>query len=135
MNERTFVMVKPDAVVRNLTEEIVNRIERAGLRVVSMRRINMDRASAERLYLVHRDKEFFERLVEYVLSGPVVVVMLVEGEQAISRMRELIGATDPAKAAKGTIRGDFGLSLTQNTVHASDSPESAEHEIPIFFKG
>jgi len=132
MNERTFVIIKPDAVTRNLTEEIVNRIKRAGLRVVSMRRINMDRASAERLYSVHRGKEFFERLVEYVLSGPVVVI-LVEGERAISRMRELIGATDPANAAKGTIRGDFGLSLTQNTIHASDSAESAEHEMQIFF--
>jgi nucleoside-diphosphate kinase len=133
MNERTFVMIKPDAVARDLTEEIVNRIKRAGLRVVSMRRINMDRASAERLYSVHRGKEFFERLVEYVLSGPVVV-MSVEGERAISRTRELIGATDPAKATKGTIRGDFGLSLTQNTIHASDSAESTEHELPIFFK-
>ncbi len=132
MIERTFVMIKPDAVSRDLTEEIIGRIKRAGLRVVSMRQINMDRASAERLYSVHRGKEFYGRLVEYVLSGPVVV-MLVVGGRAISRMRELIGATDPAKAAKGTIRGDFGLSLTQNTIHASDSAESAQHEISIFF--
>jgi nucleoside-diphosphate kinase len=132
MNERTFVMVKPDGVKKGLTEEIVGMIERAGLRIVSMKRINMDRATAERLYAVHRGKDFFERLVDHVLSGPVVA-MLVEGDRAISKMRELIGATDPAKVAKGTIRGDYGSSITENVIHAADSAESAEHEIPIFF--
>jgi nucleoside-diphosphate kinase len=132
MSERTFVMVKPDGFKKGLTDEIVGRIERAGLRIVSMKKINMDRAKAERLYAVHRDKDFFERLVDHVLSGPVVV-MLVEGDRAISRMRELVGATDPAKAVKGTIRGDFGSSITENVIHAADSTKSAEHEMPIFF--
>ena len=125
-------MVKPDGVRQGLTDEIVGRIKRAGLRVVSMRQIEIDRATAERLYAVHRGKEFFERLVEHMLSGPVVV-MLVDGNQAIVKMRELIGATDPAKAAKGTIRGDFGSSITENVIHAADSVESAKYEMPIFF--
>ena len=132
MIERTFVMIRPDGVAKGLTDEIIGRIKRAGLRVVSVKRINIDRASAERLYAIHRGKEFFERLVGHVLSGPVVV-MLVEGENAIARMRELIGATDPAKAAKGTIRGDFGSSITENVIHAADSLESAKYEMPIFF--
>lgn len=134
MIERTLVMVKPDGVAKGLTDEIIGRIKRAGLRIVSMKQINMNRTTAERLYAVHRGKEFFERLVGHVLSGPVVV-MLVEGENAIARMRELIGATDPAKAAKGTIRGDFGSSITENVVHAADSLESAKYEIPLFFRG
>jgi len=133
MTERTFVMVKPDGVAKGLTDEIIGRIKQADLRIVSMKQINMNRTTAERLYAVHRGKEFFGRLVEHVLSGPVVV-MLVEGESAVARMRELIGATDPAKAAKGTIRGDFGSSITENIIHAADSLESAEYEIPIFFK-
>ena len=134
MIERTLVMVKPDGVAKGLTDEIIGRIKRAGLRIVSMKQINMNRTTAERLYAVHRGKEFFERLVGHVLSGPVVV-MLVEGESAIARMRELVGATDPAKAAKGTIRGDFGSSITENVVHAADSLESAKYEIPLFFRG
>ncbi|MFQ6130209.1 MAG: nucleoside-diphosphate kinase [Candidatus Hadarchaeaceae archaeon] len=132
MRERTFVMVKPDGVAKGLTDEIVARIERAGLKIVSMRRMRLDRGLAGELYSVHRGKDFFERLVEHVLSGEVVV-MLVEGENAIIRMRELTGATDPAKAAKGTIRGDFGSSITENVVHAADSAESAEREMQIFF--
>lgn len=134
MRERTFVMMKPDGVAKGLTDEIVARIERAGLKIISMRRMRLDRGLAEELYSVHRGKDFFERLVEHVLSGEVVV-MLVEGENAIARMRELTGATDPAKAAKGTIRGDFGSSITENIIHAADSTESAGREIPLFFKG
>lgn len=132
MIERTFVMIKPDGVKQGATDKIVGRIKRAGLRVVSMREIDMDRATAERLYAVHRGKEFFERLVEHVLSGPVVV-MLVDGNQAVVRMRELIGATDPTKATPGTIRHEFGTSITQNVIHASDSPESVKYEAPLFF--
>ena len=132
MKERTFVMIKPDGVKQGATDKIVSRIKRAGLHIVSMRQIDIDRATAERLYAVHRGKEFFERLVEHVLSGPVVV-MLVEGNQAIVKMRELIGATDPAKAAPGTIRHEFGTSITQNVIHAADSPESAKYEAPLFF--
>ncbi len=127
-------MVKPDGVAKGLTDEIVARVERAGLKIVSMRRMKLDRGLAEELYSVHRGKDFFERLVEHVLSGEVVV-MLVEGELTIARMRELSGATDPAKAAKGTIRGDFGSSITENIIHAADSAESAEQELPLFFKG
>ncbi len=130
--ERTFVMIKPDGVEKNLTDEIIARIERAGLQIVSKRRMRLDRPMGEKLYTIHRGKEFFEKLVEHVLSGPVVV-MLVEGDRAIAAMRELIGATDPARAAPGTIRGDFGSSITQNVIHAADSPKSAEYEIPLFF--
>ena len=132
MRERTFVMVKPDGVARGLTDEIVRRIRQVGLKVISMRRFRMDRKTAERLYEVHRGKEFFERLVAHVLSGEVVV-MMVEGERAVARMRELVGATDPAKAAKGTIRGDFGSSITENIIHAADSAESVKRELSLFF--
>jgi len=132
LRERTFVMVKPDGVARGLTDEIVRRIRQVGLKVISMRRFRMDRKTAERLYEVHRGKEFFERLVAHVLSGEVVV-MMVEGERAVARMRELVGATDPAKAAKGTIRGDFGSSITENIIHAADSAESVKRELSLFF--
>jgi len=125
-------MIKPDGARQGLNDKIVGRIKRAGLRVVSMRQIDIDRATAERLYAVHRGKEFFERLVEHVLSGPVVV-MSVEGNRAVVKMRELVGATDPARAAEGTIRGDFGSSITENVIHAADSLESAKYEMPIFF--
>jgi len=130
--EQTFVMVKPDGVRKGLVDEIVARIQRAGLKVASARRMKFDRELAERLYSVHRGKPFFENLVTHVLSGEVVV-MTVEGDQAISKMRELIGATDPSKAAKGTIRGDFASSITENIIHAADSPENARREISIFF--
>ena len=132
MRERTFVMVKPDGVARGLTDEIVRRIRQVGLKVISMRRFRMDRKTAERLYEVHRGREFFERLVAHVLSGEVVV-MMVEGERAVARMRELVGATDPAKAAKGTIRGDFGSGITENIIHAADSTENAKRELALFF--
>jgi len=126
-------MVKPDGVAKSLTDEIVARIERADLKIVSTRRIKLNKRLAEELYSVHRGKDFFERLVEHVLSGEVVV-MLVEGENAIARMRELSGATDPTKAAKETIRSDFGASITENVIHAADSAESAGREMRIFFK-
>jgi len=132
LRERTFVMVKPDGVAKGLTDEIVRRIKQAGLKITSMRQVRMNRQTAEKLYEVHRGKEFFERLVEHVLSGDVVA-MLVEGERAVARMRELVGETDPAKAAKGTIRGDFGSSITENIIHAADSTESAKRELVLFF--
>jgi nucleoside-diphosphate kinase len=125
-------MIKPDGVQRGLVDEIIRRIQGAGLRIVSRRRLMLDRPTAERFYEVHRAKEFFERAVSHALSGEVVV-MLVEGERAISRMRELVGATDPAEAKKGTIRGDFGGGLPNNIIHAADSPESAKREIRMFF--
>jgi len=126
-------MVKPDGVAKGLIDEIVARIERTDLKIVSTRRMKLNKRLAEELYSVHRGKDFFERLVEHVLSGEVVV-MLVEGENAIARMRELLGATDPTKAAKGTIRSDFGSSITENVIHAADSAESARREMRIFFK-
>ncbi len=133
MKERTFVMIKPDGVKRGLVDEIVSRIHRAGLKVVSMKSLTLDRRMAEKLYEVHRGKDFFERLVVHVIWGEVVV-MLVEGEQAITRMRELVGDTDWKKAAKGTVRSDFGATITENIVHAADSPESAKRESALFFK-
>ncbi|MEM4201823.1 MAG: nucleoside-diphosphate kinase [Candidatus Hadarchaeum sp.] len=132
MNEQTFVMIKPDGIRKGLIDEIISRIRRVGLNVVAQRRLKLDRSLAEKLYSVHQGKPFFERLVDHVLSGEVLV-MLVEGENAVSRMRELIGATDPAKAARGTIRGDFASSVTENIIHAADSPENARREASLFF--
>ncbi len=125
-------MIKPDGVARGLTDEILKRIRGAGLQVTSMRRMKLDRGLAEKLYEVHRGKDYFEPLVDFVLSGDVVV-MTVEGDRAITRMRELIGVTDPLKAAKGTIRGDFGSSTRENIIHAADSPENAKRELALFF--
>ncbi|MGQ9788061.1 MAG: nucleoside-diphosphate kinase [Candidatus Hadarchaeaceae archaeon] len=132
MKERTFVMIKPDGVRGLLIDEIASRIKKAGLNIAAQRRLILNRCLAEKLYSVHEGKPFFQKLVDHVLSGEVVV-MIVEGEQAVSKMRELIGATDPAKAAKGTIRGDFATSVTENIIHAADSLESARREISLFF--
>ena len=133
MNQQTFVMIKPDGVRKELVEEIVARIGLAGLKIISTRRLKFNRELAERLYSVHEGKPFFTALVDHVLSGEVMV-MKVEGEQSITRVRELIGSTDPVKAAKGTIRGDFASSITNNVIHAADSPENAEREIKLFFR-
>lgn len=130
--ERTFVMIKPDGVRRGLIGEIISRFERKGLKIVALKMLHMAREQAEELYSVHRDKPFFNDLVEFVTSGPVVV-MILEGEGAISVVRTLIGPTDGRKAPPGTIRGDFALSIQENIVHASDSPESFEREHKIFF--
>ncbi len=130
--ERTFVMIKPDGVRRGLIGEVISRFERKGLKIVALKMLHMTREQAEELYSVHRDKPFFNDLVEFVTSGPVVV-MIVEGESAISVVRTLIGPTDGRKAPPGTIRGDFALSIQENIVHASDSPESFEREHKIFF--
>ncbi|MFN4133992.1 MAG: nucleoside-diphosphate kinase [Candidatus Hadarchaeales archaeon] len=132
MNERTFAMIKPDGVAKNLVDEIIRRIENSGLRIVVKKKILLERRTAEELYSIHRGKEFFERLVDSVTSGEVVG-MIIEGERAVGRMRELIGPTDPARAPRGTIRGDFGESITKNVIHAADSPENAEREAKIFF--
>jgi nucleoside-diphosphate kinase len=130
--ERTFVMIKPDGVRAGLTGEILSRISKAGLRVVSSKKLRLDRALAEQLYSPHLGKPFFEELVKFVCSGEVEV-MMVEGDRAIAKMRELIGPTDPSKAPKGTVRGDFGKSITENVIHAADSSESAERELRLFF--
>ena len=126
-------MIKPDGVFRGLTEEIMRRIEQSGLRVVEKKKTRLSREEAEKLYEVHRGKEFFQRLIDFTISGEVVL-MKVEGENAVARMRELVGPIDPSKAPKGTIRGDFGTTITQNVIHAADSPESAKRELSLFFE-
>jgi len=131
--ERTFVMIKPDGVARGLTGEVIKRLESRGLRILAMKMRILDRRTAERLYEIHRGKDFFGELVKFVTSGPVVA-MILEGENAVSLVRKIIGATDPAKAEPGTIRGDFGGGVTTNIIHAADSSENAEKEIKIIFK-
>ncbi len=130
--ERTFSIIKPDATRRNLTGAVNDRIEKAGLRIIAQKRIRMSRAEAEGFYAVHRERPFFKGLVTFMTSGPVVVQVL-EGENAIAKYREVMGATDPAKAAPGTIRKDFAESIEANSVHGSDSPENAKQEIAFFF--
>ena len=130
--EETLLIVKPDAVRRGLTGEIIARIERKGLRIAEMRSMRIERALAERHYDEHRDKPFFVELVAFITSGDVVAARVV-GEQAVSVVRTLMGHTDPASAPPGTIRGDFGVLITENLVHGSDSPESAKRELDLFF--
>ncbi|HEX2888014.1 nucleoside-diphosphate kinase [Vineibacter terrae] len=132
--ERTFSIIKPDATRRNLTGKINARFEEAGLRIVAQRRIWMTQAQAETFYGVHKERPFFKSLVAFMTSGPVVVQVL-EGEGAIARNREIMGATNPANAAAGTIRKDFAESVEANSVHGSDSPENAAIEIAYFFAG
>lgn len=133
MLEQTFVMLKPDAIQRGMMGEIISRIERKALKVVALKMIQLDRELAERQYEIHRGKHFFEELVEFVISSPVLV-MVVEGEEAIRVVRGMMGATNPFEAEPGTIRGDLGLDLTKNLIHGSDSPETAQREIVLFFQ-
>jgi nucleoside-diphosphate kinase len=132
--QRTFSILKPDATERNLTGKINARFEEAGLRIVAQKRIRLSRLQARTFYAVHKDRSFFEELVEYMVSGPVVVQVL-EGENAVARNRELMGATNPKDAAPGTIRKDFAESIERNSVHGSDSEENAAIEIAYFFSG
>ncbi|MCS6892427.1 MAG: nucleoside-diphosphate kinase [Rhodovarius sp.] len=132
--ERTLSIIKPDATRRNLTGKINAVFEEAGLRIVAQKRIWMSRAQAKEFYKVHKDRPFYNDLVDFMVSGPVVVQVL-EGENAIARNRELMGATDPKKAAPGTIRALYGESIEANSVHGSDSPETAAVEIAYFFAG
>ncbi len=132
--ERTFSIIKPDATRRNLTGAINARFEEAGLRIVAQKRVHLTQAQAESFYGVHRERSFFNELVSFMISGPVVVQVL-EGENAVLRNREVMGATNPANAAAGTIRKDFGESVEANSVHGSDSPENAAIEIAYFFAG
>jgi len=132
--ERTLAIFKPDAVARHLAGDILKRIEASGLRVVGLRLIQLTRAQAETFYEVHKERPFYGSLCEYMTSGPVMVAVLA-GEGAIKRWRDLMGATDPAKAAPGTIRKDFGQNVEQNATHGSDAPETAAHEIAFFFRG
>jgi len=130
--ERTFVMVKPDGVQRGLIGEVISRLERKGLKIVGMKMLWISRELGEMHYAEHREKPFFESLLAYITSGPVVA-MVVEGKNAISVVRALVGKTNPADAEPGTIRGDYGMDVGRNIVHASDSPESARREVELFF--
>jgi len=130
--DRTLVILKPDAVQRNLIGEIILRLERRGLRVVAMKMMQITADLAQRHYAVHRGKPFFDSLIRYITYGPVVA-LVVEGTQAIEVIRRMMGSTDPAQAAPGTIRGDFALEMGRNLIHGSDSPESAAYEIGLFF--
>lgn len=130
--QRTLSIIKPDAVVRNITGKINAMIEDAGLRIVAQKRVHLTRVQAEEFYAEHKEKAFFEGLVEYMVSAPVVVQVL-EGENVIEDYRKIMGATNPAIAEDGTIRKTFGESITHNSVHGSDSPESAAREVAFFF--
>jgi nucleoside-diphosphate kinase len=130
--ERTFSIVKPDGVARNLIGEVYRRFEKAGLKIIAARLVQLSRAEAEGFYAVHKARPFFNDLVKYMTSGPVVLQVL-EGENAVAKNREIMGATDPKKADKGTIRADLAESIEANTVHGSDSPENAAIEIAYFF--
>jgi nucleoside-diphosphate kinase len=132
--QSTLVIVKPDAVRRGLIGEILSRIERKGLRIDELRLMHIDRDLADRHYAEHAEKPFFGELVEFITSGPVVVAK-VSGRDAIQVLRTLMGATDPAASPPGTIRGDLGTVVTENLIHGSDSPESAERELALFFPG
>ena len=131
--ERTFVMVKPDGVERGVVGEVISRLERKGLKIVGMKMLQIDEDLAKDHYAEHKEKPFFDSLVAYITSGPVVA-MVVEGKEVIKVVRTLVGATNPIDASPGTIRGDFGMDLGRNIIHASDSEESAKREISLFFK-
>ena len=130
--ERTFSIIKPDAVAKNVTGEIVSRFEKNGLRIIASRMVHLTKEQAQGFYAVHKERPFYNDLVEFMTSGPVVVQVL-EGENAISKNRELMGATNPAEAAPGTIRADFAKTVDENAVHGSDAPETAAVEIKYFF--
>ena len=130
--QRTFSIIKPDATRRNLTGQITARLEDAGLRVVASKRVWMTRGQAEGFYGVHKERPFFDNLCEFMTSGPVVIQVL-EGENAVSKNREIMGATNPAEAAEGTIRKDFAENIEANSVHGSDAPETAAQEISYWF--
>ncbi len=131
--ERSFVMVKPDAVKRRLIGEIISRLEKVGLRIVAMRMLQLTKDMAEEHYAIHKDKPFFDGLVKFITSGPVVA-MVVEGKDAVKRVRKLAGATKPMEAEVGTMRGDLAMEIGRNVVHAADSPENAKIEYSIYFK-
>ena len=130
--ERAFAIIKPDAIERKIAGAILERIEAAGFRIIGMKKIHLTKAQAEGFYYVHRERPFFDKLTTFMSRSPVVVLAL-EKENAITDWRGLMGATDPASADPGTIRKEFGVSIGENTVHGSDSPESASFEIPYFF--
>ena len=130
--ERTLSIIKPDGIAQNIIGEIYSRFERGGLRIVAAKMLHLSRDRAEQFYLIHKDRPFYGELVAYMTSGPVMVQVL-EGDNAIEKNRELMGATDPKKAAPGTIRADFAESIDENAVHGSDGPETAKTEVAFFF--
>jgi nucleoside-diphosphate kinase len=134
MTERTLSIIKPDAVAKNVIGEIYSRFEKAGLKIIAAKIAQLSRADAEAFYAVHSARPFFKDLVDFMISGPVAIQVL-EGENAIAKNRDLMGATDPKKAEKGTIRADFADSIDANAVHGSDAPETAAQEIAFFFAG
>lgn len=132
MIEKTLVIIKPDAVKKNLIGEIISRFEKNGLRIAALKKIKMTKEQAKGFYIVHKERPFYESLTDFMSEGPIVV-MVLEGEDAIQRVRKIMGATNPAQAEEGTIRKDFGENIERNAVHGSDSLESAAYEIPYFF--
>ncbi|MEE9563510.1 MAG: nucleoside-diphosphate kinase [Nitrosopumilaceae archaeon] len=132
MSEQTLVVLKPDSVGRNLIGEILSRFEKSNFKIIKLQKMNYTKEMAEEFYSDHKEKPFFGEVVSYITSGPVVAAVL-EGENVITKTREINGATDPKKAEKGTIRGDFGIDITNNTIHASDSPQSFEKEVKVVF--
>ena len=130
--ERTLVLVKPDGTQRGLTGTIIARLEGEGLKLVALKMLHMNQTMAAKHYYIHRDKPFFDSLVNYISSGPIVAAVF-EGEQAVETSRRKMGETDPANSPAGSIRGDFGLDIEHNTIHGSDSPATAENEISLFF--
>lgn len=130
--ERSLVLIKPDAMQRGLVGTIIGRLEERGLKLVALKMLHLDKALAKRHYAIHKDKPFFNSLVNYISSTPIVAAIF-EGERAVEVARKAMGVTDPAKAEAGTIRGDFGLDIEHNTIHGSDSVETAEGEIKLFF--
>ena len=130
--ERSLVLIKPDAIQRGLAGTIITRLESQGLKLVALKMLHLDKALARRHYAIHQDKPFFNSLVDYISSAPIIAIIF-EGKRAVEVIREMMGPTDPAKAEAGTIRGDFGLDIGRNTIHGSDSVETAEEEIKLFF--
>lgn len=130
--ERTLSIIKPDGVKRNLIGEVISRFEKKGLRIAALKKITLSKEEAKAFYIVHKDRPFYESLTNFISEGPIVV-MVIEGDNAIAKVRDIMGATNPKEAAKGTIRADFATDIERNIVHGSDLPESAAYEIPFFF--
>jgi len=130
--ERSLVLIKPDAIQRGLAGEIVTRLERRGLKIVAMKMLHMDKTLAQRHYAIHKDKAFFNKLVDFITSSPIIAIVF-QGKDAVEIIRQTMGETDPVKAKAGTIRGDFGLDIQHNLIHGSDSAENASEEINLFF--
>ncbi len=130
--EKSLVLIKPDAIQRELAGEIIARLEKKGLKIAAMKMLQMDKALAHRHYAIHKDKAFFDRLVDFITSGPIIAIVF-QGKNAVAVIRRAMGETDPAKASAGTIRGSFGLDIEHNLIHGSDSVENAAKEIDIFF--